>query len=839
MRLLLRLFLSFFFCSLAFAEDAVKPEIKALELAKWEGAAHIYRSSEKPVAIMVFASGDGGWTDWEDQTCQWLAQAGWWVAGLDCYNYARGHDYDGDLLSHDFGVFAQSLNAPPGTPLFYGGWSMGAVQAVAATQGEGSDAIRPKDLKGLLIISGDVRGRYGLRDSDTLGVTPRGDGTFALSDFNDSVKGLRIAQFEGGADILSNSTWIRTLPEKTALYELPGYDHGFGGPEESFHPHLLRSLGWLMGDDSLGPEVHKPLPFGLSPLWPLAALTIVLALIFIFSPKHALRLLVAAVLLIGVINLTEAMWSKSPRVIDWMQQWLPLGMSEDSRLLLVLSGVSLLGLARGLQRRKRMAWWLATILLATSAVLHLARAFDWHHSLASVVLLIPLIRWRREFVALSDAPSVRMGLTATPLIFFTLIVYGTLAIFSFGKSGKLEDPLDLPQSAKVAFHAVLAMSGGPDTSSSPEVDRFVGHLRFASLCCGTAIVLLLLRPVLARRSFLGTKEDRARAGAIAGQFGVDPTDPFTLLPDKRYYFHESPLGDGYVAYVVWRDMAVALGDPVGPEPIRGELVDGFCQFCHRQDWTPLFYGTRADSRGLYEPAGLVTFKVGEDARIPIAEFNLQGGKFQNLRTARNKAKKESLSFRWYDEKSGIDHGLEAQLKLVSDGWLASKKGGEMSFDLGSFSISDIRERGCSVILQPDGKVECFSTWIPYAGGKGRTLDIMRGRSSVSGVMDFLILESIDHFKLDGATEISLGNAPLANTETDPALLSREERRVKVLFERFDRFYGYKSLFDFKRKYHPAWQGRYLAYPPGTMLARIGLAVAAVHLPGGFRGLLRS
>ena len=86
---------------------------------------------------------------------------------------------------------------------------------------------------------------------------------------------------------------------------------------------------------------------------------------------------------------------------------------------------------------------------------------------------------------------------------------------------------------------------------------------------------------------------------------------------------------------------------------------------------------------------------------------------------------------------------------------------------------------------------------------------------------------------------SLGNAPLANTEEDPSQLSREERRVKVIFDRFDRFYRYKALFAFKRKYHPAWQGRYLAYPPGTLLARIGLAVAAVHLPGGFRGLIKS
>jgi lysylphosphatidylglycerol synthetase-like protein (DUF2156 family) len=69
--------------------------------------------------------------------------------------------------------------------------------------------------------------------------------------------------------------------------------------------------------------------------------------------------------------------------------------------------------------------------------------------------------------------------------------------------------------------------------------------------------------------------------------------------------------------------------------------------------------------------------------------------------------------------------------------------------------------------------------------------------------------------------------------------SRQERATAFLFENFDKFYGYKSLFSFKQKYHPDWQGRYLAYPPGISLPMIGLAIAGVHLPSGFRALLKS
>jgi lysylphosphatidylglycerol synthetase-like protein (DUF2156 family) len=102
-------------------------------------------------------------------------------------------------------------------------------------------------------------------------------------------------------------------------------------------------------------------------------------------------------------------------------------------------------------------------------------------------------------------------------------------------------------------------------------------------------------------------------------------------------------------------------------------------------------------------------------------------------------------------------------------------------------------------------------------------------------MDFLIVESIDRFRDAGVEEVSLGNAPLANAEENPLLYGREEKAVKFLFERFNRFYGYKSLFEFKKKYQPDWQGRYLGFRPKVNLLLAAIALVRVHLP---RGVLR-
>ena len=63
--------------------------------------------------------------------------------------------------------------------------------------------------------------------------------------------------------------------------------------------------------------------------------------------------------------------------------------------------------------------------------------------------------------------------------------------------------------------------------------------------------------------------------------------------------------------------------------------------------------------------------------------------------------------------------------------------------------------------------------------------------------------------------------------------------VRFLFERFNRYYGYKSLFEFKKKYHPVWEGRYLGFQPNINLLLATVALVRVHLPEGLLRILWS
>ena len=84
------------------------------------------------------------------------------------------------------------------------------------------------------------------------------------------------------------------------------------------------------------------------------------------------------------------------------------------------------------------------------------------------------------------------------------------------------------------------------------------------------------------------------------------------------------------------------------------------------------------------------------------------------------------------------------------------------------------------------------------------------------------------FKQDGLEAASLAMAPLANADEQRGACSPYDRGVKLLFEHFSRVYGYRTLFQFKKKFAPEWESRYLVFPRPDLLLRIAYALVSVH-----------
>ena len=227
-----------------YADEPQAPTI-IIPLRRGAFATYHFVPRGTPKAIIIFGSGDGGWSQIENRVCMFLQQNAFYTVGVDFRKYAST-DYDLDVLVSDFTVIAAvaaTRACHPELPVIYAGWSMGAVQAVAAS---GDPDWRSPRLAGLVLMSMDQRGRYGLRLPEQIGLEPDGEGTFGVTDFTAAAANLRVVQMSAVNDWMNNTDWIKTLKSPHRLCELEHSNHDFNGVDDALQADLLDGINWVL-----------------------------------------------------------------------------------------------------------------------------------------------------------------------------------------------------------------------------------------------------------------------------------------------------------------------------------------------------------------------------------------------------------------------------------------------------------------------------------------------------------------------------------------------------------------------------------------------------------------
>jgi phosphatidylglycerol lysyltransferase len=500
----------------------------------------------------------------------------------------------------------------------------------------------------------------------------------------------------------------------------------------------------------------------------------------------------------GLLHLAGALHPPSHWMADQLEHWTPFHIAMESQVLLVLSACGQLALGRGLWRGKLTAWWGTLLVLLVTPLLHFGKDFEWEQAAASLLPLGLLVWQRKHFVAKSDRSSLRWAWIVGVPAFFALLTFGYFAVRRFG--AQIDGDTSTARTLQAVLELIFLQSTDTLRATTQQAQAVFFTVSFGGAAYGLFMLALLLRPVLSGRPPTPVEQQRVRR--IIDEHGDNPFDEFALAEDKRYFF--SSTNRSVVVFALWRNYALTLSDPIGPGDERGRVIAEFLAYCEQQDWEPVLYEVGPEHLALYEQFGFKTRKIGEQARIPLGGYALRGSRFQDLRTACNRAAREGFSFRWYPADGPVDKAIEAGLRQTSDAWLHAKHGREMAFDMGRFDLEEIRLRGAAVVLNTEGRVEAFATWLPYKKGRGRCIDLMRHRSSMPGLMDFVITESIKTFQARGIEEVCLANAPLANTAPPE---NSHDRAMRYVYQNFNRLYGYKSLFEFKKNTSPSGTGR--------------------------------
>jgi phosphatidylglycerol lysyltransferase len=529
-----------------------------------------------------------------------------------------------------------------------------------------------------------------------------------------------------------------------------------------------------------------------------------------WAPRLLPQMLSGAVFVAGVILLMSGATPEIHGRLAWLGHVLPLGVIELSHFIGSLAGAGLLVLAWGLRHRLDAAYGLTMALLGLGIGASILKGGDWEEASALAIVLAALIPARPHFYR-------KAALTAEPLergwVLAILMVVGAsiwLGLFAH-KHVQYRDELWW----RFALHA-----------SAP---RF---LRATVGAVGLLLVFGLMRLLrnAPGRIHLPDEPELERAAAVAAA-SSDASANLALLGDKFLLFSES--GHGLLMYGVSGRSWVALGDPIGDADDQEELAWRFRDLADQHGGWAVFYEVGASELPLYIDLGLTLMKLGEEARVPLTSFSLEGSNRRVLRRGLHQMERDGASFEVLPPAAVPP--LLPELRAISNAWLQEKNTREKGFSLGRFD-QRYQSRFPIALVRHHGTIVAFANlWTTLSKAK-LSVDLMRYTPEAPvGVMQYLLTELMLWGRAQGYQSFTLGVAPLSGLDSR-ALAPLWSRAGAFMYQHGEHFYNFQGLREFKEKFDPVWEPRYLASPGGLALPRI-LTNVATLIGGGMKGVL--
>jgi phosphatidylglycerol lysyltransferase len=534
--------------------------------------------------------------------------------------------------------------------------------------------------------------------------------------------------------------------------------------------------------------------------------------------RHVVRYLIGFITsLVGIADMLSVI---VPR-LNWssvLGAWPILNHRVPAQSFTVVIGFFLIMLSYGLARGKKHAWRITLVLLILSALLHVRRSGSVLATIVALLLALILFLLSRFFQAKSDPPSVRRGYIALGL------GLGIVCFYAIGGFIVLFDDF-APWFDRLGIDGVILhlLQIGP-LHVKRATPAFFFQRALPTLCISAILygMISIFRPVAA--VLIPETEERSRAAELARQHGTNSISYFALGEDKSYFFSDA--GNVVISYVLSGSTAVVAGDPIGPPEEVFEAIRQFVRFCSEQDWTIVFWQVRDTVAEFYRKAGFRLLKIGEDAVINPQEFTLKGGAMANVRSSAKRAEKDGMCVIFYYGKvTNVDY--VSQMEQISRDWLSHKSGSQMGFSMGHFDSRGDAEQLYVLAVDTANKVHAFVSFVPIYGRRGWGLDLMRRCGNCApGTMELLLARAIEEMKCTGTQMVSLGMAPLSNANGESATFL--DNSIDFLTDRFGNPEKNQSLFNFKKKFLPTWESRYLVYSDALNLPKIGWALYNAH-----------
>ncbi|MGW6530101.1 phosphatidylglycerol lysyltransferase domain-containing protein [Streptomyces venezuelae] len=494
------------------------------------------------------------------------------------------------------------------------------------------------------------------------------------------------------------------------------------------------------------------------------------------------------------------------------------------------SGAFTLFLAITMRRRKRAAWILNLVLsglflllFAFAMVFPEIRAYaqNWISLILTAAFVAALVVGRREFYAKGDRSNPKLasavaagGLLVTSLIAALLVTvtntahddyrstfldrwrYGTMRLVSLAADDKRFEGITTPGWVNVAINILSAL-----------------------LLC--AVLYAAFRSRRAVDPL--TEDDEERLRALLDRHGDrDSLGYFSLRREKSVVW--SPTGKAAVAYRVVGGVSLASGDPIGDPEAWPGAIEPWLAEAREHGWIPAVMGASEEAGTIYARHGLDALELGDEAIVEIAEFTLDGRAMRTVRQAYNRVKRAGYTVRIRRHEDIPADEMAALLERADD-WRDGAT--ERGFSMALGRLGDPADGRCVMLecTDGDGVLRALLSFVPW-GPHGLSLDLMRrDRDAENGLMEFMVIELLQHAPEIKITQVSLNFAMFRSVFERGSRLGAGPvlRLWRSLLSFFSRWWQIESLYRANAKYRPIWEPRFLLFEKSIDLLRIGVA----------------
>jgi phosphatidylglycerol lysyltransferase len=519
------------------------------------------------------------------------------------------------------------------------------------------------------------------------------------------------------------------------------------------------------------------------------------------------RVLAVFTFLGGLVLLFSGATPAAAGRLAMLNRVVPLGIVESSHFIGSVAGAVLLLLSHSLARRLDAAYYLTGLTVSVGIVASLLKGADYEEAVLLALLLLALRLARHEFDRKAALFETRFSPSWIAAVLAALGSSVWLGLFAFKH---------VEYSGDLWWQFAL----------QAQVSRFLR----GSVGAATVVFLFAVARLIGRAPHEAEEPSDADLEAVRPIIAAQSSALAYLvyLRDKSILFDAER--KAFLMYAVQRRTWVALRDPVGPADRAPGLIRAFLERCDDYGGTPAFYEVSKACLHHYADFGLAFVKLGEEARVNLRRFSLEGGESARFRQALRRPEKHGAAIRLAPVEEVP--ALLDQLELVSDDWLDQKSGSEKGFSLGFFDRAYL-SRFPVAIVEREGRVLAFASLWPGPQKEELSVDLMRyHRDAPKDIMESLFVYLMKWGKEQGYNWFALGMAPLSGFEQSPVAAFWTRLGV-FLYEHGDVIYNFQGLRAYKDKFNPVWEPRYLAYPGGLTLPRV-LADAAALVAGGYR-----